>query len=144
MIRFEEADGRKKLTYNAQSKEINLTHPESQFMFRRLVEKGYSGIFMADIVGYLFYVNHAFVSMLGYDTKSDIIGMNLADVVFKNPDKKDEFLKKINSVGFVQDFELDLMRKDGSDMVLSVSASTMESGEGKVIRSEEHTSELHS
>jgi diguanylate cyclase (GGDEF)-like protein/PAS domain S-box-containing protein len=133
MIKFEEADGQKRLTYIARSKEINLAHPESQFMFRRLVEKGYSGIFMADILGYLFYVNHAFVGMLSYDTKDDIIGMNLADVVFKDPDKRGVFLKKLNSIGFVQDYELDLVRHDGLDVVLSVTASTIESSEGTVI-----------
>lgn len=133
MIRFEEAAGQKKLTYIAQSKEINLAHPESQYMFRRLVEKGYSGVFMADILGYLFYVNHAFVRMLGYETKDDIIGMNLADVVFKNPDTKTEFLKRLNATGFAQDYALNLIRKDGMDVVLSVTASTIESQDGKVI-----------
>ena len=133
MIKFEEAYGNKKLTYDAQSKEINLAHPESQTMFRRLVEKGSSGIFMADVSGYLFYVNHAFVRILGYDTKNDVIGMNLADILFKDTDRREAFLKKLNTAGAIQDFEFTLLRHDGWDVVLGVDANTIESGDGKVI-----------
>ncbi|MCK5083216.1 MAG: PAS domain S-box protein, partial [Candidatus Omnitrophica bacterium] len=81
MIEFEETGNFKKPTYIAREKELNLAHPESQHMFRRLVERGHISIFIADIKGYLFYVNHAFVGMLGFETKDDILGTNLADMI---------------------------------------------------------------
>ena len=87
-------------------------------MFRRLVEKGYSGIFMADVKGYLFYVNHAFVSLLGYKTRDNVLGSNLADLLFKDLEKRVEFLNKLNQTGFARDFELAFVRKDGIDSIL--------------------------
>ena len=48
-IEFEKNGGKKKLSNLAREKDVNLTHPESQQMFRRLVEKGRSGVFMADV-----------------------------------------------------------------------------------------------
>ena len=45
-IEFEELGENKKSLNVTKEAAANLTRPESQFMFHRLVEKGYSGIFM--------------------------------------------------------------------------------------------------
>ena len=97
MIEFEETGHYKKPTYIARAKDLNLAHSESQQMFRRLVERGHVSIFIADVRGYLFYVNHAFVLILGFETKDDVLGTNLADIIFKDLGKRAECLKKINT-----------------------------------------------
>lgn len=133
MIEFEETGDNKKLSYIAKEKDINLTHPESQHMFRRLVERGRSGIFMADVKGCLFYVNHAFVVMLGYDNKDDILGANLADVVFRDREKRAEFLRRINETGSIYDYEFPIVRKDGVDAVLSITSNFIAGDTGRII-----------
>lgn len=133
MIEFEESSVTKNPTFIAKEKEINLTHSESQQMFRRLVERGRTGVFMADVKGYLFYVNHAFVAMLGYEIKDDILGANLADVLFKDREKRADFLKKLNNIGSVQDYELKLVRKDGIDVSLSITSHFHENDNNAVI-----------
>jgi len=132
-ITFEETGGKKKLTYIAKEKAINLTYVESQQMFRRMVEKGRSGVFMADVEGSVFYVNHAFAQLLGYGSKDDIVGTNLADILFRNMDERNGFLKRLNELGVVKDFEVAVKHQDGREIVLSVTSNTMENDEGEVI-----------
>ena len=133
MIEFEETGNYKKPTYIARAKDLNLAYPESQQMFRRLVERGHVGVFIADIKGYLFYVNHAFVFMLGFETKDDVLGTNLADIIFKDLGKRAEFLKKINETGSVRDYEVEITRADHMRIISSVTSNLVESDTGEVI-----------
>ncbi len=133
MITFEESADRKKPTYLAKEKEINFAHSESQNIFRRLVERERSGIFLADVKGYLFYVNHTFVRTLGYETKDDVLGTNLADVIFKQQGRRDEFLKKLNGTGSTVDFEMKTVRRDHTGIILSITCNRIEDGDGKEI-----------
>ena len=133
MIEFEPTGNYKKPTYIARAKDLNLAHAESQQMFRRLVERGHVSVFIADVKGYLFYVNHAYVFALGFETKDDVLGTNLADVVFEDVKKRAEFLKKINETGSVRDYEVEITRKDHMPVILSVTSNLVESDEGEVI-----------
>ena len=133
MIEFEETSNFKKPTYIARERDLNLAYPESQQMFRRLVERGHVGIFIADVQGYLFYFNHAFVLLLGHATKDDVLGTNLADTVFKDPGKRAEFLKKINETGLVRDYEVEIGRSDHLRIMVSVTSNLVESDTGEVI-----------
>jgi diguanylate cyclase (GGDEF)-like protein/PAS domain S-box-containing protein len=81
----------------------------------------------------LFYLNHAFVSLLGYNDKNDILGGNLADILFKDADGRARFLKQLNKTGFVKDFELKFGRNDGIDVFLSVTANFSEDQSGRII-----------
>ncbi len=133
MIEFEDALDRQKPTYIAKDKEINFAHQESQNIFRRLVERGRVGIFLADIKGYLFYVNHAFVRTLGYETKDHVLGKNLADIIFRTPGKRKEFLRILNETGSVPDFELRVARSDNMEIVLSVTSNLIDDSEGRAV-----------
>ncbi|MBN1870802.1 MAG: diguanylate cyclase [Candidatus Omnitrophica bacterium] len=133
MIEFQETGKFKKPTYIAKEKGLNMAHPEYQEMFRRLVERGHVSIFVADIQGYLFYVNHSFVLTMGFGTKDDILGTNLADTVFKDPVKRADFLKKLNATGFVRDFEIEIVRSDHMHVILSVTSNLIENDKGEAI-----------
>ena len=69
----------------AKNKEINFLHPDSQRIFRNLIESVRSGIYMADVQGTLFYVNPAFVNILGYNHKEEVLGLNLPSQIYPNP-----------------------------------------------------------
>jgi len=133
IIKFEELGENNKSFSITKEAAASLAHPESQFMFHRLVEKGYSGIFMADVKGYIFYLNHALVSLLGHNNKNDILGGNLADILFKDIEGRARFLEQLNKTSFVKDYELQLTRKDGIDVVLSVTANFSENKSGRIV-----------
>jgi len=133
MIEFEKGEANKKAQYVAEERKVNLTHPEPRQMFHRLVERRRSGIYMADTKGYLFYVNYAFVSMLGYNAKEDVLGTNLSDVLFKDQDKREDFLKRLNHMGSVRNYEIEFTGASGIRSVLSIESNFIEDNDGKVI-----------
>lgn len=89
-------------------------------MYRRLVENLHAGIYVADAVGKLIYVNQSFTYMLGYTSKDEIVGLNLADHFYVHPEDRQKFLEKISKIGFVRNYEIEYKRKDGATMVFAV------------------------
>src|SRR3990167_1446425 len=121
----------------AKTEEINLMYPESQYMHRRLIETVQSGIYLTEGRGRLTYVNHAFVEMLGYNIKDDVLGRNFADELFTQAQEKQVFLERMQEVGFVREFEVHRVKKDGTASVLSITSNNIYNDKGEVIRSEE-------
>lgn len=93
--------------------------------YRRLVENLHAGIYVADAQGRIVYVNHAFVYILGYASKDDLIGHSLADQLYLHPEDRRKFLHDIERVGFVKNYEIDNKRKDGSTVHLSVTSNVI-------------------
>ena len=119
--------------YFAGDKDTNFLHSESQKIFRELIESVKSGVYMSDMKGRLFFVNQAFVNMLGYTTQKELNGMSLADLLFSNPDEKEEFLKSMEKTGFVRDYEIKTLRKDGSPVILSATSNIIRNDGDKII-----------
>lgn len=117
----------------AKTEEINLMYPESQYMHRRLIETVQSGIYLAEGRGRLTYVNHAFVEMLGYNIKDDVLGRNFADELFTQAPEKQRFLERMQEVGFVREFEVRRVKKDGTPSVLSITSNNIYNDKGEVI-----------
>jgi diguanylate cyclase (GGDEF)-like protein/PAS domain S-box-containing protein len=92
-------------------------------IYRRLVESLHVGIYVTDPKGTLVYVNSAFVNILGYASKDEVIGLNLAEQLYVHPQDREEFMRKMERLGFVRDYELLNKRKDGSVVLLSVTSS---------------------
>lgn len=94
-------------------------------MYRRLVENLHAGIYVADVKGCLVYVNHSFAYMLGYSSKDEIIGLNLAEQLYVHSEDRLKLLNEIEKVGFVRDYEVQNKRKDGTYVTLSVTSSVI-------------------
>ncbi|OGX08897.1 MAG: hypothetical protein A2Z88_10115 [Omnitrophica WOR_2 bacterium GWA2_47_8] len=115
------------------NKSFNYLREEGQDMFRRLVEAVRVGFYVADQEGNLFYVNHAFVSILGYNTKDELIGRNLAKELYADPTDREEFLKAMSKTGFVKDYEIKNKGKDGNIVILSVTSNFIRDDREQVI-----------
>ncbi len=105
------------------TKFYTLLYLEPNKVFRQLIEESRAGVYIADEQGNLMYVNSAFVSMLGYSRKDDLLGKNLAKELYANPDDRQSFLKAMEKAGFVCDYEVRNKRKDGSVAVFSVTGN---------------------
>lgn len=102
-------------------------------MFRRLVESVKNGFFVTDNRGQLFYVNDAFVQILGYDKKESVIGLNMVDKLYVQEKDKAFFRERMKTVGFVRNLEVEYFRQDGSRMVLSITSNTITNERGAMI-----------
>lgn len=117
----------------AKEQEINLTYSESGNLHRRLIETVCSGIFLGDAQGKLTYVNHAFVEMLGRNTKDELIGVNFLDTLFFDPTEKEDFVKKMHETGSARDFQFQHRHKEGHRMVVSVTGNCIYNDRGEII-----------
>ena len=96
---------------------------ESKKAFQQLVEDSRAGVYIADDEGNLVYVNSAFAAILGYLSKDELLGRNLAKELYEHPEDRQAFLKAVEKTGFVCDYEVRNRRKDGSIAVLSVTSN---------------------
>lgn len=115
------------------SKIYSLLYLDPNKIFRQLIEDNRAGIYIADERGDLTYVNSAFVSILGYPNKEDLLGKNLAKQLYANPDERQAFLKAMEKTGFVRDYEVRNKRKDGSVVVLSVTSNWVKDSSNNII-----------
>lgn len=105
------------------TKLYRLFFQESGKVLRQLIEESRTGVYIADEQGNLVYVNSAFVTILGYQRKEELLGKNLARELYANPTDREAFLKAMEKTGFVRDYEVCNLRKDRSVVVLSVTSN---------------------
>ncbi|MBI5415944.1 MAG: diguanylate cyclase [Candidatus Omnitrophica bacterium] len=120
----------------AREQELNPAYGESRDLHRRLIETVRSGIFLTEVHGKLTYVNHAFVEMLGYNTKDQVVATNFFEDLFFDPEGKKAFFKRMQETGFVRDFETRHRRRDGTDIVVSLTCNYIYNDRGAVIGAE--------
>lgn len=120
-------------TMSAKAKLYSLLFLEANNMFRRLIEDNRAGVYIADDQGNLMYVNSAFVRILGYTHKEDVLGKNLAKELYVDPKQRELFLHAMEKTGAVQDYEVRNKRQDGSVAVLSVTSNWIRDESSRII-----------
>ncbi|HJP95470.1 MAG TPA: PAS domain S-box protein [Pyrinomonadaceae bacterium] len=88
---------------------------EAEEKYRDIFENAIEGIFQSTPDGKFISANPALARMFGYDSAAQLIGdRNIEREHYVNPQRRKVFKKLIEETGFVQDFELQAYRKDGS------------------------------
>ena len=113
--------------------EFNLLRPESEKLYRHLIETVKNGIFLSSPQGKLLYVNHAFARILGYDTKIEVIGMNLQEQLVEVNDLEESILVKLSKEHSVKDHLMKRQRLDGATVILTVSANQITNDRGELV-----------
>jgi PAS domain S-box-containing protein len=85
---------------------------ESELKYRTLFEKSRDSIFMADAAGVITDANGSMANLTGYD-RSDIIGMNIADLV--SGGEWSTICGKVREGEYADSREIFLKRNDGSE-----------------------------
>ena len=86
---------------------------ESEERYRRLFEEDLSGDFLADGTGDLQDCNPAFLSLLGFNSREEALGVNIA-TLFSKKTQSDEFWAMIKSIGVIRLQEFEIRRRNGS------------------------------
>ncbi|NQU05033.1 MAG: PAS domain-containing sensor histidine kinase, partial [Calditrichaeota bacterium] len=76
-------------------------------------------------------LNSAFVKMFGYDSKDEIGQLNVSDL-YQDADDRAVFNKKMVKSGYVSNEELNLIKKDGTPFIGSISSVAVKDKNGKV------------
>ena len=102
--------------------------------YRLLFEQVQQGVFVATPEGKLLDCNDAFVQMLGYDTREELMALNINSEVYVSAEQREAFRKEIDAHNFVRNFEVTLKRKDGAQLTAAESSFATRDGAGKVER----------
>src|SRR6201987_340596 len=82
--------------------------------YRLLFEQEHHGLFVATPEGKLLDCNDAFVQMLGYETREELMALNINESVYASPEQRTAFRGEIDLHNHVRNFEVTLKRKDGA------------------------------
>jgi two-component system NtrC family sensor kinase len=90
--------------------------------YRLLFEQVQEGVYVATPTGQLFDCNDAFVHMLGYSTREELLRLNLDTEICIDGRQRENFRQEIEAHNYVRNFDVTLRRKDGS-LLLAVESS---------------------
>ena len=102
--------------------------------YRLLFEQVQQGVFVATPEGKLLDCNDAFVQMLGYESREELMSLNINKEVYVSPEQREAFRKEIDAHNYVRNFEVTLRRRDGAQLTVSESSFATRDGAGHVER----------
>jgi two-component system NtrC family sensor kinase len=82
--------------------------------FRSLFEHVGCGVYISSKEGKLLTVNQTLVDMLGYDSKTEFLAIDITHDLYHRPEDRRKFQEMIGREGRVVDYEEVYKRKDGS------------------------------
>ncbi len=90
-------------------------------IYRTIVEEG----------GKFLYVNPALVRMLGYDSRREVLELNLEKDVYNDVDERKAVINSMTSQGKYTNLEINWRKKDGKTLTLSSSGRLLRTPDGK-------------
>lgn len=97
--------------------------------FAALFNHMQEGVFVSTPEGKVLDCNEAFVSMLGYSSKEEILKLDVVESLYVHPEHRARFLSEMARHGSVRNFEYLLRRQDGREInVIESSVATRDPG----------------
>ncbi len=112
-------------------KRVEYTLLESERKYRTLFEESFDGLFLTSPTGKILDMNKKGVRMFGYDSKEEMLSLDLEKDVYTNPQDRKRILSMINEQG-TGEYEIVVKKKNGEKMVAHCSL-TAAKDEGGVI-----------
>jgi len=95
---------------------------ESEMRYRNMVDHAVVGVYETDIKGGILYINDAMAKIFEWESTQEPIGKTV-DIVYKNIEDREVFLKILNQHGLVKNFELEFVTKTGKTRHAMVTAA---------------------
>jgi diguanylate cyclase (GGDEF)-like protein/PAS domain S-box-containing protein len=110
--------------------QIGLRHSEARY--RALAGNLSYGICRCDLDGKFVEVNEAMVKMLGYDSKEELLGVNLASELIQDPGRRAQLLGQSAPQGSADPIEIAWKRKDGTTLKVRFSGQEVNGEKGEL------------
>jgi len=85
--------------------------------YRLLFEQVQEGVYVATAAGRLIDCNDAFVHMLGYSNREELLALNLNSEICVDTKQRENFQREMEAHNYVRNFDVTLRRKDGTLML---------------------------
>ena len=102
--------------------------------YRMLFEQMQEGVFVATPEGKLLDCNDAFMRMLGYSNRDELMSLNVDAQLYASAEKRDEFRREVEQHNYVRNFEVTLRRRDNSLLTAMESSFASRDSHGKIAR----------
>src|ERR1022692_4437232 len=102
--------------------------------YRMLFEQAQEGVFVATPEGDLLDCNDAFVTMLGYGSRDELMSLDMGSVLHAVPEERAAFLQEIEAHNYVRNFETTVRRKDGTLLLVAQSCFATRDTNGNIER----------
>jgi PAS domain S-box-containing protein len=102
--------------------------------YRLLFEQVQEGVYVASPAGTLIDCNDAFMHMLGYSNRSELLVMNMDSEICVDGKQREAFRREIEQHNFVRNFDVTLRRKDGTLLLASESSFATRNSSGQIER----------
>ncbi|MGI8437895.1 MAG: PAS domain-containing protein, partial [Chthoniobacterales bacterium] len=108
---------------------------EAEEKYRSIFENAAEGIFQNTPEGAFLSANPALAQMLGFDSPEELIRErhDLEQLGYAEPAKRGEFKRLLEEKGFVNDFEYQALRRDGSTLWVSENVRIVRNAAGKAL-----------
>jgi two-component system NtrC family sensor kinase len=107
---------------------------EAEQRYRELFDNVQEGVFFASPEGHFIEVNDALVRMLGYQTREEVLKLDLQTQVYISAEQRDEITRQLHTNGAVRNFEVTLCRRDGTMIHALENAFVVRDGQGKILQ----------
>ncbi len=101
--------------------------------YRRLFENLKDAVFASTVEGRFIDINPAGVEMLGYDSKEEVLKLNILTDLYYYPEDRLKYQEIIAKQGYVKDYEVVFKRKDKTPLFVSMSNIAVYDEERKVL-----------
>ncbi len=115
----------------SKNKEVERELKQSEQLYQKLFEDSRDAIYISGVDGKILEVNPAAVQLFGYE-KNEFLLRN-ALILYANPDERKRFKEVIEKNGSVTNFEVLLVKKDGTKINCLISSSTRRNANLEVI-----------
>ena len=101
--------------------------------YQNMFEHAVVGIFQSSLDGHFLKINPAMAHIYGYDSPEDMLTLikNIEKQIYVDAKERDNFLKVLKDNGFINMFEGQNYRKDGSVIWTQINARIVRDDEGK-------------
>ncbi len=105
---------------------------DSEAKYRSLFEESQDVIYISSGDGRLLDINPAGVKMFGYQTKEELLSIDIAETLYVNPHDRQRTLELLNKYDKIKDFELELRRKDGKRITVMETSTVIRDEKGEI------------
>ncbi len=95
---------------------------ESEKNYRSILEDIQDAYYRSDAAGNLILASPSVAQLLGFASVSELIGKNIAQTLYYNPEERKKLLAEISSRGSVTNYEVTLKKQDGTPVIVSTSS----------------------
>ena len=105
---------------------------QTEEKYRKIFENATEGIFQLDVDGRILSANPAFARIHGFDSPEELIG-RVPDIarLYAEPEKRQELMRLLGKFGHAENFEVRMLRPDGSIGWISISVKLVRDNKGK-------------